>query len=638
MNKALILILVLCTAFLTADAFAEDPDPNGVEFELIVRQKPSALNKYFEITRDTIRVVDGGTIYASLVNMSLDLQIEEVDSQYVTFTSHLVTFGSEPYNFAERYRIEYNLPARIENIPGKNESSYQLLISPRKRVAIDTTICKYDPGRKGDFKMDPSAHFDIYYVEGSLGDFFWNNIKNYLETDLTQFRTALDINTPGKINFHIFPCPAPEINWDKRFGYAIDPGRSNVYAIYNHGFSSIDAMLPNMLLLLHLWGYSPPFLVEGMAGYFDFVTYKMKKLKADGNIPKLETMLTTSGYYSADPEKSEIMAGSFVKFLADSRGISKFMDLYEKSGDLTILSNFEKIYGLGIDSLETEWLYYLDTLELSRKLFDLYAARANALFQSDLQIEYLEQMLNYDLNPADSLDNWQKLATTYYQYGHYYQAEDAYRKVIELDSAKPVYYQILGNLAMINGEYDKAGALFDTVMTMDSTLATALLQKAYIKRIAGDTAAAIDIAEKGLGREESAVGRVEFMLFLGELYNTSGRYRDSARADKYFNDALVIGSDIMHKVPQDAVMKLRVGMALMGLGRYEDARQFIDIALFTELRTFYLGRAALYMGRLYDLMGDHAKAAEYYSRGLEPTVAAYHRDMCLQYLDQPYRR
>ncbi|MCX6827068.1 MAG: hypothetical protein NTV06_07380 [candidate division Zixibacteria bacterium] len=338
-KNSLFLMLLLLSAGVWAGPTPITP-PNGVAFELIVRQKPATIEKYFEITRDTIKVLMGKPLSAFLVNFSLRVELKEADSQSVEFTTHLVTVGSTPFTAGERFRSEYNLPARIENIPGKDSSVYQLLISPRSLVIIDTSRCAYDPDVAGQYEYDPSANFDIYYVKGSLADFDWNNIKNYLETDYAYFRNALDITAPGKTSYYLCPCLSPSINWDKRFGYAIDPGRANVYSIYSQDFVSTDAMLPNMLKLLRLWGYAPPFLVEGLAGYFDFVTYEMKKIRKQEGFPEIKKLLTTSGYYSASPHTAEVTAASFIKFLADSYGIDKVKQLYEKSDDLTLMMNF----------------------------------------------------------------------------------------------------------------------------------------------------------------------------------------------------------------------------------------------------------------------------------------------------------
>ncbi|UCD93567.1 MAG: hypothetical protein JSU69_07295, partial [Candidatus Zixiibacteriota bacterium] len=520
MNKIVTLLIVLTIVATCDRGSAQTSSENGVEFELIVRQKPAAVDKFFEITRDTVEVIVGKSLHTFLVNMSLDIHIESIDTLFVTFTSHLTTVGRAPYNFAERYRIEMNLPARVENIPGKDGSFYQLLISPRRLVSVDTTVCTYDPYAEGQFRFDPTANFDLHYVQGSLGDFQWNNVKNYLEADFALFKNAFNITAPGKISFYLCPCPVMTVRWDKRFGYSIDPARFNIFAIHTHEFTSVDALLPNMLWLLRLRGYAPPFLVEGLAGYFDFVPYKIKKLKDKGSIPRISDLATTAGYFRADPVEAEITAAAFVKYLADSYGLTKILDLYDRSDDLTLLKNIESIYEKPLDSLETEWANYIDTISLSRMLFDRYAGRANALFQSNLQIEYLQQMTEYDKTNYDSVDTWQKLSMVYYQYGQYYDAIDGYKLLAAIDPAKPLYQQVLGNLYLITGSYDSAWSAFDAAAALDTTFATARLLQARILTIRGDTAAAIELAEEAYGSEQTMAGKIEFLLFLGEMYQT----------------------------------------------------------------------------------------------------------------------
>jgi len=611
---------------------------NAVEFELIVRQKPATIDKFFEITRDTVTAIIGQNLTTFLVNMSINIQAEEADSQFVTFNSHLVTIGKTPYNLAKRYRIEFNLPARLENIPGKNGSSYQLLISPRKMTYIDTSLCRYDPTSRDQFNMDPSGNFDLYYVKGSLGDFRWNNVKNYLEADYTRFRNSLDLTASGKISFFLCPCQAVTIGWDSRFGYAIDPSRSNVYAMYNHNFSSVDAILPNMLEILHLWGYAPPFVVEGLAGYFDFVTYKMKKIKATGTVPNIRDMLTTSGYYKTDPIAAEITASSFIKYLADSYGISKVEEMYEKSDDLTLLTDIETVYNMPLDTLQRGWLHYVDTIQLNRALFDFYASRANSLFDSEQMTEYLEQMTEYDWTRADSIDTWKKLSTVYYQYGQYYKAVDGYKRLIAIDSSRPFYWQVLGNLHMINGEYDAAQKALDTAIARDTTLETVRLQLARILTFESDTAGAIEMAEDALSEVQTTIAKIEFLLFLGDIYNAGGKYHDSAKADRYFSDALAWSSELMAKMPEEPIYKFRSGLAYLGLGKYQEARQLLELADFTELRTYYLGKIRLALGNLHDIRHERQKAVEYYQKALQISLAAHDRELCEKYIERPYKR
>jgi len=617
--------------------WASDNTSRGVEFELIVRQQPELIDKYFEITRDTIDVVVGDRLHTVLVNMGLDIEIEKTDSQSVVFNCQLVTFGPNPYNYAKRYKIELNLPARIDNIPGKNNSVYQLLISPRKFIEIDTVSCTSRPGVEGHFNVDPSANFDIYFVKGSLGDFRWNNIKNYLEADYKAFQNTFNISTTGKIAIFLCPCPSLTINWDKRFGYGLDPGRSNIYTIYSHDFISTDALLPNMLRLFQIWGYAPPFLVEGIAGYFDFTAYRIKKLKEEKSIPDIKKILTTSGYYASEPISTEITAASFVKYLIRRFGIGRIQTLYRQSDDLTLFKNLKNIYDFPLDSLQKDWLTFIDTVQLSRQMFDHYAGRAYAIGQVEQQIEYLEEMVKYDNNRYDSIDTRTKLASIYYQTGDYYKALEGYKYLQKIDSPTALNWQIQGNLYLINGEYDSAWQAFDSACLLDTTFSAARLLQAKILFLKGDIRAAIKLAEDFYEKEQSVPGKIEFLLFLGKLYGSTGENQNSEKAERYFSDAAVWASDMMAKVPDDPVYKLRTGLAYFGLKQYHDARQYLELAYFTEQRAYHVGRILLNLGMLYDALGDHDMAVEYYQTCLASPSAEYHRELCRQYIEKPYK-
>ncbi|SYZ72694.1 hypothetical protein TRIP_C20809 [Candidatus Zixiibacteriota bacterium] len=622
------------TIFLAIPLYAKTP--RGVEFELIVRQKPAEIDKYFEVARDTVQVITGKKLHTFMVNFRLDLDVPQADSQSALFTADLVTVGVTPFNYAKQYRVEYNLSARIENIPGKNGSIYQLLISPRGLVDISAPPCEYDPDLTDQFTTEPSANFQIYCVPNSLADYRWNNIKNYLETEYTRFRSAFDFNSPGQMNLFLLPCPSSSVNWDKRFGYMLDPGRGSIYTIYNHGYISTDAMLPNMLKLLRIWGYAPPFVVEGLAGYFEFWPYEMKKIAREGKIPEIKNILTTEGYYAIDPVTAEITAGSFMKFIADKYGMNAVRRIYKESDDLTLANNLQKICQISLDSLQAEWTHYVDTLELNRRQFDFYAARAGATFRIDQQIEYYREMTKYDSNRADSIDTWKKLAAVCYQFGRYYDALDGYRLLVKLDSARSIYYQILGNLYLIDGQYDQAWSALDTVLLKDSTYATARLLQAKITAIRGDTAGAIRIAEKVYDIEKSVPGKIEFLLFMGKMEGSPGVWRDTAKAENHFSEALGMTLQMMAQIPDDPTYKIRAGLASLGLHEYDKAGQYLDVAYFTEQRSYYLGEVLLALGNLEDLQGKRKAATEYYQQGLRLPLAVYQRDLCTKYIDKAY--
>lgn len=626
------IIILLITAW---NAFGGED--NGVELELIVRQKPQLIDNYYEILRDTLVAPLGTSLSSFQVNFSLEIKVTAIDSPFVNFDCHLITIGSQPYTVARRHRIEYNLPARLEDIPGKNGSVYQVLISPRRPLELDTTSCPYDPSVPGQFIANPSANFDFYYIEGGLADYNWKQTRDYLEAEYVRFRNALDITAPGKVTYYLCPCPVRTEHWDKRFGYAIDPGRSTIYALYGHQFISCDGILTNMLKLLKLWGYAPPLIVEGLAGYFEFTQYETKRLAQDRRLPDLRDLLTTAGYHAADPQAAELAAASFIKYLADAYGINKVKQWYEQADDLTIARSFSSVFAMSVDSAQGEWRVYVDTVSVTRDMFDFYAARSGALLRRSTRRQYLETMQAYDSDRADTVATWTRLALLYYQSGDYYRAIEGYRQLIASDTVRPMYYQILGNLHLANGDYDAASAAFDSALALDTTLVAAALMKARILAIRGDTTEALALTRDYFGRETSLPEKAAFLLQLGEFTHAGGPDHDSAAADNYYADALYWLNKIIEQNQPDPVYYLRAGTAALGLREYQQALSYLETAHFVETRELFLGEILLRIGQVHDALGNREQALTYYREALNSQIAAYQRDICIQFIDHPYR-
>jgi tetratricopeptide (TPR) repeat protein len=395
-------------------------------------------------------------------------------------------------------------------------------------------------------------------------------------------------------------------------------------------------MLTNMLILYRQWGYSPPFLVEGLAGYFEFNSYEIKKIKEQKEIPSLSSLFTSSGYYSSDSRTAEIVSASFVKFLADSYGIGRVKELYDNSDDLFFQKNIELIFELPLDTLEAYWHHYIDTATISRGLFDFYAGRAGALFKDQLQIEYYEEMLKLDSTRRDSIDTRQKLYMIYYRTGRYYEAEEGYRILTQLDSSKAVYWQVIGNLNLINGNPDIAWQAFDSVYALDTTYVSAKLLQAEILSLRGDTSAAIELAEQYYSFENSPPAKIEFLLLLGNLYQGKGENYDSTKAHRYFSDALAWCKEMIRKTPNEPAFKYRAGLALMGLGEYAEANDYLELAWFTERRAYFLGHILLERGKVNDKLGNREAAINFYQECLANPSASKHQELARQYLDKPF--
>jgi len=188
------------------------------------------------------------------------------------------------------------------------------------------------------------------------------------------------------------------------------------------------------------------------------------------------------------------------------------------------------------------------------------------------------------------------------------------------------------------GQYDSARTAFERVFELDSTYTAARLMEARVLAIQGDTAEALALAEKYFGLEQSIPVKIELLLFIGQIKNSPGSYRDSATAEQYLADALYWSVDMMNKASDDPSYRMRAGLAALELGDFTEAEQYLEFALFTEKRAVYLGRIIPALGKLYDLTGRRQLALSYYQDGLNSPIAVCYRDICKKYIDRPYTR
>jgi len=226
----------------------------------------------------------------------------------------------------------------------------------------------------------------------------------------------------------------------------------------------------------------------------------------------------------------------------------------------------------------------------------------------------------------------------YYQTGKYYEAEEGYRLLTRLDSSLPVYWQVIGNLNIINGNLDVAWSAFDSVFSHDTTYVSAKLLQAEIMSMQGDTAGAIELAEKYYSFENSPPAKIEFLLLLGRLYEGKGKNYDSTKASRSFSDALAWCREMIKKVPNDPAYKFRAGMAYIGLGQYSEANDFLELAWFTERRAYFMGHILLERGMVNDLLGNRHEAIKFYQDCLDWPSASQHQVLSRQYINKPFTK
>ncbi len=124
------------------------------------------------------------------------------------------------------------------------------------------------------------------------------------------------------------------------------------------------------------WGVPIPGLIEGAAvaaawqGESDTSAHEWSRAMLDaGLLPPLERVLGL-GFYGYAAGTSYTAAGSFVRWLIETRGVARFRDVYRDA-------DFDRAYGAPLASLEAGWRAYLSTLAIPERI----AVRARTRFR-----------------------------------------------------------------------------------------------------------------------------------------------------------------------------------------------------------------------------------------------------------------
>ena len=590
-----------------------------------------------------VRLLADTTVFAGetttsgfLLTMSTEFQVSRIDSTGIEFLAHVVTLGPPARTYSRNVTIEYGLPARIDDIIGKDDNRYALVITPLSRVEVDTADCPFDHRGKGVFAIQPSANLDIHYVPGSFGEFYWSAVKGLFETDYRAFQKQFNLNLPGKYSIYLCPCLTPTVIWDTRFGQAIDPTRSVGFAIYTNQANSADPFVINHLAVLRSFGYAPPFLSEGWAGYTSFGLYDMKRYLGDGTALPLDSLLDTYRYLKTDANLADRSAATFVKYLIDTYGVDKFRLLYTAADDLNLRQQLSKVYEMSVDDLDRGWRQFVDTSQIRFVDFARQSERAEAMNSFGNMAAYARSMQDVSPGRIDSMFSLSVLKRALFFEGDYYGAQDAAARHLQLDRTDSRNWMALAGYRMMNGLYPEARQDLLNGLAVDSSDQMSKFNLALNYLYTGDTATAeslfVEIVNNTADNSAQALSR----LYLGEIIRHDGSPNDSARAMTYFSEALQAYGNQLQANPGNANAYLWAGVASLGFGDTDNAFTALQTSLFLETRPFYVGLTNLWLGKLTDVLGDHTAARDYYGAVLAGASADYHQAEARRYIEHPY--
>ncbi len=634
MARLILLLLVLIPFGANAA-----PGLDGALCELGVYQADtSQAGKPVLLCRDTVELVRGIRTTGFLVAFSLEIEIETLDTGRIEYSTHVVTVGPNINTYAKQFQSPYGLAARLEPIIGKGGASYSLTVKPLKRISVDTSGCGYNHTRKEDFTFDPSANADVHFVPKTHGDYLWNNIKYYLQEKYETFAKLNFFTLPGKYQFYLCPCPVRSVIWDKRFHTMVDPTRSSVFTIYTTSFNSADPVTMIQAAIYRNYGYAPPFLTEGMAGYLSLPAYDARELLKDRKLLPLDSLLGTFYYLNADAHTADVTASSFCKYLIDAYKVDRFLDWYRRADDLNCRRTLSEVFGKSVGELEQDWRQYLDTLTFGARQLAIAAMNSETMFQYPLMTRYRTEQLKLVESRSDSLHVLSELGRACLFNGDYEDAAKWQAMLVTLDTAPQAgSLMTLATYRLMLGEYDSANAELVRAQQMDTANLMIAFNIAHCALLKGNKQEAQRLFEDVIGKANDGPASAESRIMLANLLRESKLTVDQRRAIEYYATAIQQLSMTTSGSFISAGSLMWSGIAYLGQGDTGTAQDYLSTALFLETRPFYQTMEYLWLGKTADLRGERDVAQQYYRAALESRGAEYHRDEAKALLIKPYK-
>jgi tetratricopeptide (TPR) repeat protein len=629
-----ITITVLLTALMTLVGSVAADD--GLECALDVYQYDPISDAPVRLLSDTLQVIQGIPVSGFLVTFSVDIELTKIDTAQVGFLLHVITLGPPTNTYSRDFTVEYGLPARIDNIKGKGDSRYALVVTPLRAMEIDQSPCEYNHREKNLFAFNPSANADIYYLRNSIGDFYFPAAKGILEYGYREFQSFCSFNLPGKYDIFLCPCYIPSVIWDRRFAMSLDPTRSSGMVIFKLGTNSLDQFAINHIALLRNWGYAPPLLSEGLASHGSLPEFHARKLKAKGVLPSMATLVNSADYYTAEPFAVDRAAASLVSYLIGSNGIDRYRKLYRAADDLNLAVQMAEIYETPLAELETEWLNWIDTVTITTAQVAVQSELAEAVFNYDLMREYADFLLARSTGRMDSLASITLLKRACFYTGDYYAAIEHQAQLAQYDTTSAQVRMTLGTYRMMSGYYAEAHEDLLKAKAMAPKDPVIAFNVALSFLNDGDSTAAETILDSLVAVVPSGSSSAESRVILAEIMRHSPVKTKRERAQTLYEQAIALLRPAMQSQPASPALHLWSGMALVGMGRLAEAGGFLETALFLESRPFYIALDHLWQGKLADLEHDRELAVYHYQQVLSGMAADYHQRDARRYLEEPF--
>jgi tetratricopeptide (TPR) repeat protein len=541
----------------------------------------------------------------------------------------VITLGYEPFTRLSRKRLKSGEKLTLDEIPAKSGDRYRLELvlelaqkPPADPCPLeDTTI----------WGMDESIHFLIHFVRGSLGDYDWNAVASFLEGMNRLGKGDLNLYYSDKAHLYLCPTRIHEGAWQSPSGFGVRPADNEIFVLHNKDRSTVGPRPINVLALYKLWGYAPDFVIYGAAGYHANPHFEAKLLLERGELLPLGRFLKPIHRWERTVDKGLSQSASFIRFLIDKHGLTRFRAFYERSWDLNLEECFGEIYGREFSKLEREWRLFLKEYTPTTADLGVYAERAFLLKNYEEVLPYWEQM--YSLDPDDPGIS-QTLATCYYSLADYARALKIYRHLQTLRDPSPQGVYWIGNCLLQLGDLNSASENYRSALALDSTYAPAHKRLGEIALHRRDFATAGEHLRLALGYTHETEFLSDIYLLWADCLEKmeTGPNPDSLRAL-----GLVFAKNKVEIDPGLALSYIYLAEAYMQCDSLESVLPLLDKAHELESKPYYVARLLLDYGKLHDLRGERGGAKNYYREAKKLPGGFLNRKSATEYLRRPFK-
>ncbi len=322
-----------------------------------------------------------------------------------------------------------------------------------------------------------TAHFDIYYDRSTISAWNIDLIARDHEYQLDRVITYLDVPAPStRIASYIYGnADQKKRLMGARYTSIERPGADEMHLnnasfphpVLRHELVHVmSAAFGNRLFGGSYWiGFH-----EGLAEAVDWQDAPMnphewsRAMRELGLAPRLENLLSMTGFWSAASSRSYTLCGSFVRFLIDRYGLAAFKQAFPDGA-------VEASYGRTPAELIAEWETFVDGIQLREDQLRIARARfiRPAIFRRHCPHEVAA------LNDRA----WQA-----YNAQRYWDAVRDFDRVLELEPENPSALRGLLYGIYRQGDYERIEAVVRRIERPDQTVG--LLADAHLFR--GDTA------------------------------------------------------------------------------------------------------------------------------------------------------